>query len=132
MKYVVIPEPVTLINKITGKPIVYDPSHPQKGEPAIFTMHRWLCDNVLAAQEIGKGIEGIRRVRKLDMAFENSKPGDLVGVEDADYAAAWKIIENMSLANALVASQLFSFYEAWEVAAKQDEEWKRTQALKAV
>ena len=133
MKYFVVPEPVTLLNTITKKPMVHGKDHPEEGQPVQITAHRFLLDNVLSSKDIGKGVEGIRRVRKLDMAFEDVKPGDLVGVEDADYTTVMKIMSEMEFGSPLHAAQLLPFFEAWETTAKQDEKWKRDQlAPKAV
>jgi len=132
MKYFVVPEPVKLVNTLTKQPMMYSGDHPSAGSPVEITAHRFLLDNILSSKEIGKGVEGVRRVRKMDMVFEDAKVGDLVCVEDADYAVVMKIIGEMEFASPLHAAQLLPFFDAWEETAKHDEKWKREQTLKSI
>lgn len=132
MKFFVVPEPVALVNTITKEPLKYGADHPQKGEAIVVSAHRFLTDNVLSSTKIGKGVDAIRRIQKLDSAFETASPGDLVGIEDADYTVVKEILNTMEFASPLIAAQLSPFFEAWESAQNQGEEWKRKQTVKAV
>jgi hypothetical protein len=132
MKYFVVPEPISMLNTVTKKPLTYGKDHPQEGENVIISAHRFILDNICANKDIGKGVEAIRRVRKLDMALEDTKAGDIVGIEDADYTVIMKIMSEMEFQSPVHAAQLLPFFEAWENTAKQDEEWKKKQNLKAV
>lgn len=129
MKNVVVPPSVTFVNK-DGTPATVTG---QDGKPQnTVSMYDFVMDSVCASPEIGKGIEGVKRVRKLQRAFEDTKPGDIVGIEDADYTVAMKVIENIQWARPIIAMQLLPMMEAWENAAKQDEDWKKNNNLKSV
>lgn len=148
MKFVVVPEPVAVADKRTGKPILRalpgsDPaeladSHKRAAclVPMVVTMRDFIYDYVLTSSEIGKGGEGARRVRKLEVAFADSKPGTIVGVEDDDYKIVCRILDNLEWLPQFAphSAQLLPFFEAWDDAKKQDEAWarKHEEGLKAV
>ena len=132
MKYVVVPEAVAIVNFITKEPLKYDQNHPQRGENVAISMHKFLNDNILSSPKIGKGLEALRRVMKIDSAFENTVGGDIVGIEDADYVAVQAIVHEMEFSDTRLAVQMLPFFEALESAASQTEDWKKKQTLKAM
>lgn len=130
MKNVVIPEPIVFTVKGGARATaLIDGS--LKEIPTV-TMYDFVMDSICSSANIGNGIEGAKRVRKLDRAFEDAKPGDVVGVEDADYKVVMEVISKIQWARPALAAQLLPLLEAWEVAEKQDEEWRKKQNLKVV
>lgn len=125
MKYVVVPDPITFKGK-DGQSV--EVNTPEGGMKSTFAMYDFIMDNVCSSQDIGKGMEGMKRVRKLQRIFEDSVPGDLVGIEDADYTVVMKVVEGIQWVRPLLGVQLLPLMEALEDAAKHDEEWKKARS----
>jgi hypothetical protein len=113
MKYVVVAAPITVRPRQST------------GQPGVVTMHEFIMDSICSAPAIGKGIDGAKRVRKLDKAFSS---GDaIVGIEDADYKVVMAVANDIPWARPDLGMQLLPFMEALEEAEKHDEEWRRQQ-----
>jgi len=121
MKYVIVSDPVKLVHPATKQPL------------ETLADSTWFLNNhVLHSPLIGKGIEGLRRVQKLEAKFASVVPGDVVGIEDADYKIIVDILDATVWDIPRLGVQALPYFEAWEAADKQDDEWKRKQNIKAV
>jgi len=132
MKYVIVPPDVTIMNKATGKPVRAIDGDTEKDFVVSmqFFVERYISTSskLLRFRPDEASGEGLRRVAKLLRVFEGGKPGDVIGIEDADYKAARAAVDALdwsALGLAGVAPQLLPMVEAWEAAEKQDDEWKR-------
>lgn len=131
MKYVKVPVPVQLVNPQTKRPIKQAKEDGTTSDMDPMTAHAFLVNYVLGQQTIGKGVDGIRRVVKLDRAFDGCKPGDVVGVEDADYAVVLEILKTMELGSPVVMAQLLPFFESWETATSEKQKPANEQVAQA-
>lgn len=130
MKYVIVPNNIPIVNKVTGKVMkAIEGDHEQD---FIFSMkffvERYLAvsPKLLRARADEPSGDGLRRVTKLLRAFESCKEGDVIGVEDADYKAARAAVDALDWGPfAQFAPQVLPMIEAWEAAEKQDDEWKK-------
>jgi hypothetical protein len=128
MKYVIIPEDVALMNRRTGKPIQVVRQDGEKPSDWVFTHEEFVLDHVCSDPRISAGGgDGARRLRKIEEAFLGCKPGDEIGVEDADYRVVMMVVGTLSWGPQFArhAAQLLPHIEAWEVADKQNDQWKR-------
>jgi hypothetical protein len=91
------------------------------------TMHDFVVDQICRVPAIGKGLDGARRVRKLDIAFAGAAPGELVGVEDADWVAVTGVLQGFDWSNPLLGAQLLPLMEAFEDARTHDEAWRKAE-----
>lgn len=139
MKYVTVPR-VVVEPKVGGKLVSIGMEPPIDGgepKPILLTevsLHRYLMMFVVDAQEkstdgrapgapkIGIGYDGNRRISKLDRAFGEAQPGDVVAVEDADWKIVKKIIEERAWTPPSFGACFISFEEAWMVANDQKPE----------
>jgi len=131
MKWIVVPAPMTP-RTTDGKPFFSQDEDGSKTEIGEVTLHRYLMEYLVnesiivkdaatgqLARElkIGRGYEGNKRTRKLDRLFDAAKPGQAVAVEDEDYKAIRRIIEEKQWASATFGSQFADFEEAWMAAS---------------
>jgi hypothetical protein len=123
MKHVLVPAPVVIQHR---------KSAPSGTSSEPMTMHDFVMDTICTSTAIGKGIDGVKRVRKLDRGFADKAPGDIVAIEDADYKAVMEVISQIQWSRPDIGAQLLPMLEAWEDAEKHDEEWRRKQNVKAV
>lgn len=141
MKFVLVPKSIQPINPVTRKPFVEaedETSTPVDMQP--LSLHGFLMRYVVNEQrvqkdattgqvigepKIGKGYEGSKRIAKLDAAFEKANEGDAVGVEDADWSAVKKILEEKVWVLPIFGACFIPFQEAWMQAERQDDEWFR-------
>lgn len=129
MKYVIIPEDVTIVDRRNGnKPVIMKKNPDDEGAPWVLKHEDFVMTNIVDSPTMVKGGgEGLRRARKIEKKFENCQPGDVIGVEDADYRIIRGIIDSIEWAPhfARYATQIASHVEAWENADKQDDAWKK-------
>lgn len=128
MKYVLVPPPVHIMNHRFKQPLMQtvEGKNPQ---PMIISMFTFVVDYICGSEAVGKGVEAARVINKLQSAFLDVEPGELVGVEDADYKVAMACIGSINWTAQFqpFCGQLLPLIEAWEDAAKQDETWKKNQ-----
>jgi hypothetical protein len=137
MKYVIVPPDITIMNRSTGKAVQAIDGNVEKD--FVFTMsffvERYIIvsSRVLRARPDEPTGDGLRRALKLQRAFENCAPGQVIGVEDADYKAVRAAVDNIDWPPAFApfAPQVLPMIEAWEAAEKQDDEWKRKRDAEA-
>ncbi len=115
MRYVIVPEPVILLDA-AGKPMK---EQDQKKDAEAITMHSFLLSVPCSNPAIGSGPIGLRRVNKLDKLFDDVAPGTEVEVEDADHAAVQKILEETTWGYPQIARQQIRFLDAWEFATRE-------------
>lgn len=145
MKYVVVPEPVKLVSPLNNKPYTETGPDGTAAEIPPITLHGFLLRWVLSETEpvmsngqvtgvrskLGEGYEGVRRASKIDRLFESAVPGDIVGVEDADWTAVKKIIEEKEWPMPMVGARLVEIMDAWMAGATQDRDWYAKQKVTA-
>lgn len=139
MKFVLVPKEIQPINPSTRKPFVEQTDEDEKPtDMAPVTFHNFLMRYVVnemrvikdpqgqqtAEPKIGKGYEGSKRIAKLDAAFEKAVEGDCVGVEDADWQAIKRILEEKVWPLPVFGAQFIPFQDAWMDAERQDEAWR--------
>ncbi len=132
LKYVKVPAPVELVN-LKGKRYKEMPAEGQTVEEAAdlapISLHSYLMQyvfeevdvippafqgaNPTTKRKMGDGYAGNKRTRKLDKAFENAVPGDVVAVEDSDWQVVKKIIEEKNWPGAAISSQFTPLEDAW-------------------
>lgn len=136
MHYVVVPKDVQIINKKTNE-VVKTPSRTSDSElvPLVMKHSDFVVEHVTSHPDFSKGgAEGLRRKKRVENAFIDCKPGDVIGIEAADFKIAKPLFDKIEWHPQFVrfSDQMLPHFEAWEVAEKQDEEWfkKREQQSK--
>jgi len=140
MRFYVVPEPVQLVDPITKKPLQEAKPRdqwPNAATPAydimalvtaFYFVVRYITSSSLIATTNDKvdppGIVG-RRVRRIEAAFEDTKPGALVGLEEDEYNHVQSVLSKLAFDDPRVTQQLLPFIEAFEKMEGQDEKWKR-------
>ncbi len=107
MRYVDIPAPVQACNR-EGVPYKDAPIN------TAWTVVRDLV--VLSGSPLfGKGLEAVRREKKLKRALEKAKEGTQAGIEDADWQAVWDVLKDYDWkpGQMELMAQLDEFLEAW-------------------
>lgn len=134
MRWLIVPEDITIVDRKTGKPVMKRDAEGNE-TPWVSTHEDFYFDSLAVQPVLSEGGgEGIRRARKLEAAFTGCKPGQLIGIEDADYLhVRKKIIDRISwqAGTAQYAVQMAPHIEAWEAAEAQNDEWKRKRDLEA-
>lgn len=128
MRYVVIPDDVEIVDRATGKPVMARATEEETPTPLVFRHRDFVLNNLLGDQNVSKGGgEGIRRVMRVERAFSDCRPGDAIGVEEADYKILRQVVDGLTWHPSFVrhVAQIYSHIEAWEKAAEQDEVWKK-------
>lgn len=114
MKYVMVPNDVKLTNPATGERIQME-----KGDMDPVTMSRFVLDNICNDEKIGKGGDGMRRIIRLEKAFEGKRPGSVVDVESDDHKVMITICNEMTFKVPLIGKQFYPFVEAIEKATDE-------------
>jgi len=114
MKYVIVPPPVTLLDR-EGAPL----KKPDGKQLPTVTLHSFLMDVPCSDPKIGQGAVGLRRINKLDKLFADAKPDAEVAVEDADHAVVQEILAGITWNNLVLARQQLCFLDAWEKASEE-------------
>ena len=136
MKYIKVPEPVQIINIITGTPVA-EPvqevnaetgavamKRDQYGEPLLKACSPWsfydiLTRFVFADKALGlKGKALSKFMRRMTKTFKLAKSNDYVPVDDADIETLKKLFENNEWG--AVNGQLGDFYDAVDNASEDD------------
>jgi hypothetical protein len=127
MKWITVP-PAFTPRTIDGKPFLAQDDEGNRVEVGSIGLHSYLMSYLVNETDIikdertgqlsrelkiGRGYEGNKRTRKLDRLFEKCRGGEVIGVEDADYKAVRRIIEEKSWPSATFGSQFADFEEAW-------------------
>jgi hypothetical protein len=121
MKYVVVPSDITIKDPRTGK-VVKETSEPGADpEALVISMQRFVRDNICNDQRIGRGGDGVRRIIRLEKAFDVANLSIRSGkkyaaVESGDHQKAMEIVNDMTWPSPLVGRQLVEMIEAWEKA----------------
>lgn len=146
MKYVIVPEHVTIVDQ-RGEHVLIrqetfgttdDEMQTERCKQCgnkigslkswTISMEQFVYHNICSHPDIpAGGGNGARRKRKIEDLFDNCKPGDVIGIEDADYQIARNVVDHLTWAPhfARYADQMLPLIEAWEVADKQDGAWKK-------
>lgn len=129
MKYVLIPADVPLINWATKKPLLK--SNEPGAEQEVVSMQVFVRDSVCNDQRIGRGGDMIRRIIRLEKAFEpanlTTKAGKkYAAVESGDYSTVMTIVNDLQWQSPLVGRQLVEMVEAWEKALDELPEEPKT------
>jgi hypothetical protein len=120
MKFVLVMDPIQLRNSKTKEPMLLRGQNGELSELPPITHHDFNMDYVCSQAGFGKGgVEGVRRVNKINALFIDAKPGEYVAVEDADYAAVLKTVNEIEWTQPLIGAQLVPFMDAWEKALDQ-------------
>lgn len=126
MKYVTIPALVAP-RTLDGKAFQVTEEDGKKTQVPDTSLHRYLMTYVInevdvvtntkgkeeVVLKIGRGYEGNKRARKLDEAFKDALPGDVVAIEDEDFKTVKKIIEERIWPNSSFGMQFSLIEEAW-------------------
>jgi hypothetical protein len=132
MRYVIVPSDVHIVDR-QGRPVEIKINDQQ--QPWIIKHEDFVFENITSNEKlvVGGG-EGVRRQRKIRKAFEECKVGDIIGIEDADFKIARFVLDNLVWHSqfARYAEQMLPHIEAWENADRQNDEWKKKQALVSV
>lgn len=135
MKYVVVPEDIAIVDRRNGnRPIILKRSEEEEGEPYVIKFRDFVLTNIVDSPAMVRGGgEGIRRARKIEALFQDARPGDVVGVEDADYRIIRNIVDHIEWSPTFArhATQIEPFIAAWEAAERQDDKWKRKRDAEA-
>lgn len=140
MRYVTVPAPVTPTTQ-DKKPLKMRDEDNNLTEMGEVSMHRYLMTFIVNETvkpptreepnpdaKIGKGREGNKRITRLDNAFENAKPGDVVAVEEADWEKVKKIAEEKNWSPASFGAFFTPFEDAWFDAPEKKPEPKKESA----
>src|SRR5690348_15117948 len=94
MKFITVPEPIVLIDLITGSRIR---RHLDNGEiidePPI-TMAKFLMTMLLVDVKFGKGLDTIISASNIKKAFDKAAPGEVVSLEDEDHALLVEVMKS--------------------------------------
>jgi len=129
MRYVTVPEPIKLYEPISGKPFqVLDekaeqPTLDQRragaqqitkdDEPVDF--YKWLKSFVLQDEKFNKGFSSWEMVSRIQVAFREATPGDVVAVDEGDWDLASDVAKEPTKTvypTGLIACQYYSFIVA--------------------
>src|SRR5438046_2410714 len=92
MKYVIVPADVHVVER-NGKPSMVSKEKNEKPVPWVISHEDFVYDNLCAHPNLSKGGgAGARRQQKIEQAFLGCKPGDVIGIEDADFVIALAVI----------------------------------------
>jgi hypothetical protein len=121
MKYVLITADVHVKDPRTGKPALETKETGGTPEPIIVSMQSFVRDSICNDQRIGRGGDGIRRIIRLEKAFDPLNATIRGGkryasVESGDHQKVMEIVNDMNFASPLVGRQLVDLVEAWEKA----------------
>ena len=131
MKHIVVPADIILHARNGERVMAVDENKNRKPyDPIVFGV--FLFDAVCNSPHLGKGSEAARRVRKLEKLLLEAKYGDIIAIEDADYKVVEQVITEIAWPYPALSGQFLPFIEAIEAAAKQDDDWRKKQNMKAV
>lgn len=127
MNYIEVPEDVPIKHR-DGSPLLTS-----EGKPFIFRHSDFVPDNICSHPQFGRlGGRGIRLQIALLEKFEKCQPGDIIGLETADYELVLTVIQDLRWNEAFVRflPQVLAHVEAWEKAKSQDDAWKKNREAK--
>ncbi|MES2179835.1 MAG: hypothetical protein V4550_18385 [Gemmatimonadota bacterium] len=133
MKHIIVPADVNIVDR-GGKEVKVSLEKDGPAVPWVITHEDFVYDNLCVHPNLSKGGgNGARRQQKIEQVFLGCKPGDVIGVEDADFVVAIAVIGTFewSPSFARYATQMLPHIEAWEAAEKQNDAWKKARDEKA-
>lgn len=124
-KYIVIPEPVTLVDLVSGRPLrVPDPTPEQpmrsKDEEPM-TMRKFVIQAALNDPKFGKGAVNSLAGARVLSKFDKAAAGTWVKLDEEDYKLLKDVIQNPTNGfNPHIAIQCAEFIEAIEQATSSE------------
>lgn len=141
-RYVKVLAPIQPTNPETGEPLVISqraPSGQTMGVKVLpQTQMGFILGAVAESPKLGKGFELADRVYRLRQAFVDLSLRCQIGAfdyftfEDSDWKAVADALEDFQPSNAILWAEMRPFLQEWKPEQRQDEEWKRKQAVKLV
>lgn len=131
--YIVVPEPIPMVafNGEKFRETIQEDGKPVERDMKPMTIHEYLFryvfnqvsnpardgnGNIIAGTgtpKMGLGYAGNKRCAKLDRAFKNKKPGDVVEVDDETYHVVKKIIEETPWGATTLGAMFEPIEDAW-------------------
>lgn len=142
MKYVKVPEPIQVLNLVTGTPVA-EPiqetgddetvvvKRDKYGEPVLKLCKPWSFYEILTRfvfNDKSHGLKGkslAKFMRRLTKGFKNAKPSEVVVVDDADLEALKKVGDSNEWGT--INGQLGDFWDSIDEASDEDPRKPKTE-----